>query len=213
MPAPDPLARQPVFGWHGTAYLRSVVDHPLIEVGDYSYYDDPLGPEKFVGRCVRYHFDFVGDKLIIGKFVAIATGAQFMMSGANHAMGGFSTFPFGAFEGWRDQAPESPWKPKGDMIIGNDVWIGREAMIMPGVKIGDGAIIGARAVVGRDVAPYSIVVGNPGVATRKRFDDATIAELLAIRWWDWPADVIAANVSAIAGADITALSAIAKRLS
>ncbi len=200
MPAPDPLAKSPIPGWHGTAY-------PLIEVGDYSYYDDPVGPEKFVGRCVRYHFDFVGDKLIIGKFVAIATGAQFMMSGANHAMDGFSTFPFGAFDGWREKAPESPWKAKGDMRIGNDVWIGREAMIMPGVTIGDGAIIGARAVVGRDVPPYAVVVGNPGEVKRMRFDDAIIADLLAIRWWDWPAEKIARHVPAIAGADIAKLRA------
>jgi virginiamycin A acetyltransferase len=207
MPAPDPLARQPIPGWHGTAYLKGIVDHPLIEVGDYSYYDDPVGPEKFVGRCVRYHFDFVGDRLIIGKFVAIATGAQFMMSGANHAMGGFSTFPFGGFDGWRDHAPDSPWKTKGDMRIGNDVWIGREAMIMPGVTIGDGAIIGARAVVGRDVPPYAVVVGNPGKVIRMRFPDATIARLLAVRWWDWPAEKIARHVPAILGADIAALRA------
>jgi virginiamycin A acetyltransferase len=207
MPAPDPMARSPVPGWRGSAYLKPIVKHPLIEVGDYSYYDDPVGPEKFVGRCVRYHFDFVGDRLIIGKFVAIATGAQFMMSGANHAMDGFSTFPFGAFEGWRDAVPHSPWTARGDMVIGNDVWIGREAMILPGVRIGDGAIIGARAVVGRDVPPYAVVVGNPGQVRRRRFDDATIAELLVLRWWDWPPDKIQRHAKAIAGADIAALRA------
>ena len=212
MPAPDPMTREAAPGWHGTAYLKPIVNHPLIEVGDYSYYDDADGPEKFVERCVRYHFEFVGDRLIIGKFVAIATGAQFMMNGANHAMGGFSTYPFVGFAGWKDKAPEIE-HDRGDMIIGNDVWIGREAMIMPGVKIGDGAIIGARAMVGADVPPYAIVVGNPGVVKRLRFDDATIAELLAIRWWDWPADVIAENARTIAGADIAALRAVAKALS
>lgn len=206
MPPPNPLARGPVPGWHGTAYLKAIVDHPRIEVGDYSYYDDPVGPEKFVGRCVRYHFDFVGDRLIIGKFVAIATGAQFMMSGANHAMDGFSTYPFGLLEGWRDNAPGA-WKPRGDMRIGNDVWIGREAMILPGVTIGDGAIIGARAVVGSDVPPYAVMVGNPARLLRKRFDEETIAALLEIGWWDWPAEKIARNVAAIAGADLGKLRA------
>ena len=205
MPAPDPLSKNPVPGWHGTAYLKSFVHHPLIEVGDYSYYDDPVGPEKFVGRCVRYHFDFVGDKLIIGKFCAIATGVQFMMSGSNHALEGFSTYPFGAFEGWRDTAPVFPWKARGDMRIGNDVWIGREAMLMPGITIGDGAIIGARAVVARDVPPYAVVAGNPAAIKRFRFDEATIAALLALAWWDWPADKIARNLPAITGADINAL--------
>jgi virginiamycin A acetyltransferase len=211
MAAPDPLARHPVHGWAGTAYLKGIVDHPLIEVGDYSYYDDPVGPERFVGRCVRYHFDFVGDRLIIGKFVAIATGAQFMMSGANHAMDGFSTFPFGGFEGWRDTAPRSPWTARGDMRIGHDVWIGREAMIMPGVTIGDGAIIGARAVVARDVPPYAVVVGNPGRVTRFRFDEATVAALLDIAWWNWRADKIARHVPAIAGADLAVLRAAAEQ--
>ncbi|MGL4495828.1 MAG: CatB-related O-acetyltransferase [Beijerinckiaceae bacterium] len=205
MPAPDPRAKHPVAGWQGTAYLKSFIDHPLIEVGDYSYYDDPVGPEKFVGRCVRYHFDFLGDRLIIGKFCAIATGAQFMMSGSNHPLHGFSTYPFGAFTGWKDDASDPAWTSHGDMRIGNDVWIGREAMIMPGVTIGDGAIIGARAVVARDVPPYAIVVGNPGVVKRKRFDDATIAALLAVAWWDWPAEKIARNLAAIAGADLQAL--------
>lgn len=205
MPAPDPLSKNPVPGWHGTAYLKSVVRHPLIEVGDYSYYDDPLGPEKFVGRCVRYHFDFLGDRLIIGKFCAIATGVQFMMSGANHPLHGFSTYPFGAFDGWKEDAPEAAWKSHGDMRIGNDVWIGREAMIMPGVTIGDGAIIGARAVVTKDVPPYAVMAGNPAIVKKKRFDDATIAALLATAWWDWPAEKIARNLAAIAGADIRAL--------
>ena len=208
MPLPDPLTRHPIAGWKGTAFLRAIVDDPRIEVGDYSYYDDSRGPEHFVARCVRYHFDFIGDRLIIGKFVAIAQAAQFVMNGANHPLGGFSTFPFQMF-GLGD--PESLKRPgpnnRGDMVIGNDVWIGREAVIMPGVTIGDGAIIGTRAQVTRDVPPYAVVAGNPGRIVKMRFAPEIIAELLAIRWWDWDAETIARNIAAIQGADIDALRA------
>lgn len=204
MPLPDPLTRHPIPGWKGTAFLKAIVDHPLIEVGDYSYYDDSRGPEHFVARCVRYHFDFVGDRLIIGRFVAIAQAAQFVMNGANHPMGGFSTYPFQMFgiEGAPDVTDHAH---RGDTVIGNDVWIGREAVIMPGVTIGDGAIIGTRAQVVKDVPPYAVVVGNPGRVARTRFPEETVAALLSIRWWDWEADKIARNVAAIAGADIDAL--------
>lgn len=213
MRIPDPKERYPLAGWHGTAYLRAVVNQPNIEVGDFSYYDDSRGPEHFVARCVRYHFDFVGDKLIIGKFVAIAQGAQFIMNGANHPMQGFSTFPFGTLgfvPGEALGAEGDP--PRGDTVIGNDVWIGREAVIMPGVTVGNGAIIGTRAVVGRDVPPYAVVVGNPGRVTRLRFDEATIAALLEIRWWDWPVEAIMRHVAAIRGADLTALRHAAREL-
>lgn len=206
MPLPDPLTRHPIPGWKGTAFLKAIVDHPLIEVGDYSYYDDSRGPEHFVARCVRYHFDFIGDRLIIGRFVAIAQAAQFIMNGANHPMGGFSTYPFAMFgiEG----APDVTGHPqRGDTRIGNDVWIGREAVIMPGVTIGDGAIIGTRAQVVKDVSPYAVVVGNPGRVVKLRFPPETVEALLSIRWWDWEADKIARNVAAIAGADIDALRA------
>jgi virginiamycin A acetyltransferase len=208
MPVPDPYDRQPIKVWKGTTFLKAVVNHPLIEVGDYSYYDDSRGPEHFVGRCVRYHFDFIGDRLIIGKFVAIATGVQFIMNGANHPMTGFSTYPFDMF-GFTDGPPltDADLTIRGDTVIGNDVWIGREAVILPGVRVGDGAIIGTHAVVSRDVPPYSVVVGNPAQVARRRFDDATIAALLDIAWWDWPADAIAANLDAIRGADLERLRA------
>lgn len=206
MPLPDPLTRHPIPGWKGTAFLKAIVDHPGIEVGGYSYYDDSRGPEHFVARCVRYHFDFIGDRLIIGKFVAIAQGSQFVMNGANHPMGGFSTYPFQMFgiEG----APDVTGHPhRGDTVVGNDVWIGREAVIMPGITIGDGAIIGTRAQVVKDVPPYAVVVGNPGRVVRMRFPEELVAALLSIRWWDWDADKIARNIAAIAGADIDALRA------
>jgi virginiamycin A acetyltransferase len=208
MPLPDPLTRHPIPGWKGTAFLKAVVDHPLIEVGDYSYYDDSRGPEHFVARCVRYHFDFIGDRLIIGKFVAIAQGAQFIMNGANHPMDGFSTFPFAMF-GFEDAPKLTPDRlgARGDTMIGNDVWIGREAVIMPGVTVGDGAIIGTRAQVSRDVPPYAVVVGNPGRVVKLRFPPEIVAELLAIRWWDWDAEKIGRNLGVIASADIDALRA------
>lgn len=204
MPAPDPLSSRPVPAWHGTRYLKSIVTNPQIVVGDYSYYDDSRGPEHFEARCVRYLFDFVGDRLVIGKFTAIAQGAQFIMNGANHPLSGFSTFPFSSFEGWKENAPVE-WPNKGDTIIGNDVWIGREAVVMPGVRVGDGAIIGTRAVVAKDVPPYAVAVGNPARVAKRRFDAATVEALLEIAWWDWPPDMIARHVPAIAGADLAAL--------
>jgi virginiamycin A acetyltransferase len=208
MPLPDPLTRHPIPGWKGTAFLRAIVDHPLIEVGDWSYYDDSRGPEHFVARCVRYHFDFIGDRLIIGKFVAIAQGAQFVMNGANHPMGGFSTFPFAMFGlGDPDALKRACAEHRGDTRIGNDVWIGREAVIMPGVTVGDGAIIGTRAQVAKDVPPYAVVVGNPGRVVRMRFAPDVVAELLAIAWWNWDSERIARNLAAIGGADIDALRA------
>lgn len=213
MKRPDPLARNPLPGWHGTAYLKAIVTNPHIEVGDFSYYDDSRGPEHFEARCVRYHFDFIGDRLIIGKFVAIAQGAQFIMNGANHPMTGFSTFPFGTL----GFVPDEPFgaegdPPRGDTVIGNDVWIGREAVIMPGVQIGDGAIIGAHALVGSNVPPYAIVAGNPARIIRKRFPDDVITRLLAIRWWDWPVEAIMDHVAALRGADIEQLEAAARKV-
>ncbi|MGL4637788.1 MAG: CatB-related O-acetyltransferase [Beijerinckiaceae bacterium] len=212
MPAPDPNSIRPVPDWHGTRYLKAIVKNPQIIVGDYSYYDDSRGPEHFEARCVRYLFDFVGDRLIIGKFVAIAQGAQFIMNGANHPLSGFSTFPFSSFEGWKDKALVE-WPNRGDTTIGNDVWIGRDAVIMPGVTIGHGAIVGSHAVVAKDVPPYGVVVGNPGKVTKRRFSDAVIEELLAIAWWDWPADLIAQHTAEIGGGDLAALKAAARKAS
>jgi virginiamycin A acetyltransferase len=204
MPLPDDSRPFPVDGWKGTRYLRTIVKNPQIIVGDFSYYDDSRGPEHFESRCVRYLFDFVGDRLVIGKFVAIGQAAQFIMNGANHPMSGFSTFPWSSFEGWKENAPVE-WGNRGDTIIGNDVWIGREAVLMPGVSIGHGVIIGAHAVVAKDVPPFAVVVGNPARVVKLRFDAATIDRLLAIAWWDWPVAHIARHVPAIAGADLAAL--------
>jgi virginiamycin A acetyltransferase len=211
LPAPDPHNPQPVADWKGTRYLKTIVRNPRIIVGDYSYYDDSRGPEHFEARCVRYLFDQTTDRLIIGKFVAIAQGAQFIMNGANHPLSGFTTFPWSSLEGWKDNAPVE-WPDKGDIVIGNDVWIGREAVIMPGVTIGHGAIIGSHAVVAKDVPPYAVAVGNPARIAKLRFDNATIDALLDIAWWDWPAEEIASHVPVIAGADLSQLQRISSEI-
>jgi len=191
-------------------FLKPLVDRPNILVGDYTYYDDPEGPAGFADKCVLYHYDFIGDRLVIGRYCALATGVRFIMNGANHAMGGLSTYPFNIFaEGWEAGFDPASWQAelRGDTIVGNDVWIGMEAMVMPGTRIGDGAIVAARSVVASDVAPYAVVGGNPAREIRRRFDDATIARLLAVAWWDWPAEKVTRNLAAIRGGDIDALEA------
>jgi virginiamycin A acetyltransferase len=205
---PDPQTMHPVAGHPRVGFLKAIVDRPNIEVGDFSYYDDPRGPEHFVERCVLHHYDFLGDRLVIGKFCALAAGVTFIMNGANHAMTGFSTFPFNIFgHGWEEGFDWATIQAgfKGDTVIGNDVWIGHEATILPGTTIGDGAIVGAKAVVGGEVPPYAVVAGNPARIVRRRFDDAVVADLLALRWWDWDTDRITRNLPAIRGADIEAL--------
>ncbi|SOH94238.1 virginiamycin A acetyltransferase [Monaibacterium marinum] len=179
-----------------------------VEIGDYTYYDDPDEAEAFFERNVLYHFDFIGDTLRIGPFCAIATNTRFIMNGGAHATGGFSTFPFNIFgNGWEEGFDPATWTAasRGDTVIGPDVWIGRAATIMPGVTVGAGAIIATGAIVTRDVPPYSIVAGNPAVEVRQRFDADTIAALLDIAWWDWPVEKITRNVNLIRAADITAL--------
>ena len=156
-----------------------------------------------------YHYPFIGDKLVIGKFCAIATGVQFIMNGANHKIAGFSTFPFFIFgNGWEESTPQPGDLPyKGDTVIGNDVWFGYQALIMPGVKIGNGAIISSRAVVTSDVPAYAIVGGNPAKLIKKRFSDETILALEKLAWWDWSPEKITRNLNAITSANIDALSA------
>ncbi|MET0544990.1 MAG: CatB-related O-acetyltransferase [Caulobacterales bacterium] len=208
MSGPDPNNPYPVAGHTRVGMLRALVTRPNIEVGDFSYYDDPAGPERFQDACVLHHYDFLGDKLIIGKFCAIASDVRFIMNGANHLMRGFSTYPFNIMGGgWEEGLAfeDVLAEGRGDTIVGNDVWIGMEAMILPGVTISDGAIIGARAVVSTDVAPYSIVAGNPARRVRDRFESRIVSELLTLAWWDWPIDKITRNVNAIRGADLAAL--------
>lgn len=206
---PNPDNPYPMPGVSQVGFLKPLVDHPMIEIGEYTYYDDPAGPEHFVDNCVRYHFEHMGDRLVIGRFCAIASGVQFIMNGANHALDGFSTYPFTIFgEGWEDDAADWSKASRGDTVVGNDVWIGTDAMIMPGVNIGDGAIIGARAVVAADVPAYGVAVGHPARTVKRRFDDETADKLASIAWWNWPAEKITANLSAIRGADIAELEKI-----
>jgi virginiamycin A acetyltransferase len=207
MHGPSPDDPHPMKGFPQVGYLKPLVANPNIVVGDYTYYDDPEGPEHFEAKCVLYHFPFIGDKLLIGKYCALARGVKFIMNGANHQVGGISTYPFSIFgNGWEVVTPAADdWPHKGDTVVGNDVWLGYDALVMPGVKIGDGAIVATRSVVVSDVPAYSVVGGNPARVIKQRFPDAVVRELLAIAWWDWPADKITRNLRALVGADVAAL--------
>lgn len=210
MHGPDPSACFPFPGAQHTIFIKNVISGSNISAGDYSYYNDPVEPERFQEKCVRYHFDFIGDKLAIGKFCALATGVQFIMNGANHAMTGFSTFPFNIFQnGWEKGFDFETITQglRGDTVVGNDVWIGTNATILPGVSIGHGAIVGTKAVVASNVPDYAIVAGNPAKVIRRRFDQETIDALLEIAWWDWPIDKISRHLDDIRGADLDRLFA------
>ncbi|OCX51452.1 chloramphenicol acetyltransferase [Mucilaginibacter sp. PPCGB 2223] len=214
MTAPNPAELYPLANYNKLVFLKNIISNPNIMVGDYTYYDDFTDPHNFE-KNVLYHFDFIGDKLIIGKFCAIASGVKFMMNGGNHETSPISTYPFGIFgHGW-DKVNEGftlteKYKSKGDTIIGNDVWIGHDALIMPGVKIGNGAIIATRAVVTKNVPDYAIAGGNPAIAIRTRFTDADIARLLDIAWWDWPVEKITEHLHLINSADIDALEKVSR---
>jgi virginiamycin A acetyltransferase len=205
---PDPTNKHPMAGFPQVCYIRNTVANPNIVIGEYTYYDDPDDAENFE-RNVLYHFPFIGDKLVIGKFCALARGVKFIMNGANHKMSGFSTYPFYIFGGgWEQQMPQLDDLPyKGDTVIGNDVWIGYEALLMPGVTIGDGAIVAARSVVVSDIPPYAIAGGNPAKVLRERFTPELARELQSLAWWDWPTEKVTRNLPAIMGADIAALRA------
>jgi virginiamycin A acetyltransferase len=209
MSGPNPDIKHPMPMHPRVGFLKPLLEgRTNIEVGEFTYYDDPDGPEHFAERCVLYHYDFVGDRLVIGRFCALAQGVAFIMNGANHAMSGFSTYPFNIFgHGWEQGFDVGTWEAenRGDTIVGHDVWMGMGAMVMPGVTIGHGAIIAARSVVTHDVPPYAIVGGNPARTMRMRFDERTVERLLAVAWWDWPVDKISRNLDAIRGADIARL--------
>ncbi|NWC64542.1 Vat family streptogramin A O-acetyltransferase [Cedecea sp. P7760] len=206
MHGPNPMNKHPMEGFPQVCFIKNTVTNPNIIVGDFTYYDDPEGAENFE-RNVLYHFPFIGDKLVIGKFCAIAKGVQFIMNGANHKLSGFSTFPFYIFgNGWEKAMPQSGDLPyKGDTVIGNDVWVGYEALIMPGVKIGNGAIISSRSVVTTDVSAYTVVGGNPAKVIKKRFSDEIVSELEKLAWWDWPVELITKYLTAIMSNDLEAL--------
>jgi len=183
---PNPNNIFPIPNIDTVTYIKPTIKNLNIIVGDFSYFGD-IDFEKHV----THHYDFKGDKLVIGKFCQIAKGVEFIMNGANHQMNTVSTFPFYIFEGWEQSLPTLNSMPiKGDTVIGSDVWIGQNATILPGVCIGDGAIVGANSVVGSNVEPYSIVVGNPAKLIRKRFDEELIDIMLKLKWWDLPHEEI-----------------------
>ena len=191
----------PRTGDRETVYLKPVVTNPNIQIGEYTMYNDFVhDPRQFEKNNVLYHYPINGDTLRIGKFCSIACGAKFLFASANHTQTSVSTYPFPIFfEEWDLDIGDvmSAWDHKGDIVIGNDVWIGYEAVIMAGVTIGDGAIIGARAVVTKDVPPYTIVGGVPAREIRRRFSDDVIARLQELKWWDWPAEQIQRNIKNI----------------
>lgn len=184
-----------------TVYLKNVITESGIEIGDYTMYNDFVNdPRDFEKNNVLYHYPINGDKLKVGKFCSIACGAKFLFTSANHKMHSISTYPFPIFfEEWELDVTNitSAWDNKGDIVIGNDVWIGYEAIVLSGVTIGDGAIIGTRAVVTKDVPPYTIVGGIPAKPIRKRFSDEVISKLLELQWWNWPENRIKENIDVI----------------
>ena len=183
---PDPNNNHPIAGYDKEIYVKPTVKNPNIIVGDFTYIAD----SEFESHVTNY-YPWSRDKLIIGKFCQIAAGVEFVMNDANHQMNTVTTFPFYTLEGWEMNAPDPSEMPfKGDTVIGNDVWIGQNAVILPGVHIGDGAIIGANSVVGSNVAPYTIVIGNPAKVLRKRFDEELTDLLLRFKWWDKSIDEI-----------------------
>jgi len=199
MPIPDPNQTFPLPNYNRLCFLKNIIKNPNIIVGDYTYYDDFENVENFE-KNVKYHFDFIGDKLIIGKFCMIASNATFIMNGANHLTDAITSYPFAIFgQDWANAMDNKTYPQKGDLFIGNDVWIGYNATILAGVTIGHGAIIAANATVTKDVEPYSIVGGNPAQLIRKRFPDETIAKLLELAWWDWDMEKITRNVQHLTG--------------
>ena len=208
MTIPDPTKSYPRGNDCQTIYLKEAVQGPNIEVGDFTIYNDFVhDPRDFQKNNVLYHYPVNGDKLTVGKFCSIACGAKFLMTSANHAMGSLSTYVFPIFyEEWgHGMEVTEAWDKRGDIVIGNDVWIGYEAVILSGVTIGDGAIVGARSVVTRDVPPYTIVGGVPARPIRRRFGQETIDALLELRWWDWPLEKLSKNIRAIQHRDPAAL--------
>jgi len=220
MPLLDPAKKHPMTMPDGTVirqvvHLAQVIDHPRIAVGRHSYYHDFEPRDDYAATIAPYLFPFSSEKLIIGSFVQVAHGVRFITSSANHQMDGFSTYPFWNFMMTPETSAEdvkavlATLNDKGDTVVGNDVWLGMEAMVMPGVTIGDGAVVAARAVVTKNVPPYGIVGGNPARVVKSRFPQDVIDALLEIRWWDWPLEKIEANLKVIQGSDIAALRALA----
>ncbi|MEZ5105178.1 MAG: CatB-related O-acetyltransferase [Draconibacterium sp.] len=205
MNIPDSNKTFPLEHHNKLYFLKNIVTSPNIIVGDYTYYDDFEDVHNFE-KNVKYHFDFVGDKLIIGKFCMIASGAKFIMNGGNHLTEAISAYPFAIFGGdWANAMEGKSYPSKGDTIIGSDVWIGHNATIMPGVHIGDGAVIATNSTVTKDVEPYSVVGGNPAKLIRKRFSEEQIEILLQLKWWNWDIEKITESLQLLTGNNLEAL--------
>lgn len=211
-PPPDPDALHPIPLSPGVVFLKPLLarqpEVTNVTAGAFTYYHDhePAEALRFLDRCVRYNYGT--GRLSIGRYCAIAHRAGFLMPGGNHAMAGPSTFPFGILGGAFAEAlplADYPWRGGGPIEVGHDVWLGTECLVLPGVTIGHGAVVGARAVVAKDVPPYAVVAGNPARVVRMRFDAATVARLLEIAWWDWPAERVARAVPALVAGDVAAL--------
>lgn len=195
---PNPNTIFPLPNINTLTFVKPTIKNPNIVVGDFTYFAD-----TYFEKHVMHHYDFIGDKLIIGKFCQIGAGVEFVMNGANHQMNAVSTYPFYIFGSWDQSAPSKEDLPfKGDTVVGNDVWIGQNSTILPGVHIGDGAIIGLNSVVTRDVPPYTIVAGNPAKAVKKRFDDELIDLLLKLKWWDKSIEEINALIPLLSCSDL-----------
>jgi virginiamycin A acetyltransferase len=208
LPQPDPSVVFPKGGGDKhTAYLQNVVKNPRIIVGEYTIHHDFNDPRDFEKKDVLYLNPENSDRLIIGKYCSIASGVKFMMNGANHSLKSFTTFPFPVVaENWGlDMGREEAWDQEGDTVIGNDAWLGYESIIMPGVHIGDGAIVATRALVTDDVPPYAVVGGIPARVIKKRFNDETIELLKTLKWWDWDVAKVKTNVDALMSGDVKKL--------
>lgn len=217
-PFPDPNTRNPLIlpdgsAHESTVFLKAVIDHPRFVVGDYSYASANQPPDDWAAYLAPYLFPTSDEKLILGKFCQIADGAVFITASANHRRDGFSTFPFAVFDhATAVGRPSLPDWSGPDTILGHDVWLAKDARILPGAKLGSGVIVGAGAVVGGHVPDYAVVAGNPARVVKMRFDDATVARLLRIAWWDWPIAHIMAHEAAICGGDLDALEVAARAL-
>ncbi|MFE7589214.1 CatB-related O-acetyltransferase [Kitasatospora sp. NPDC057512] len=210
MPAvPDPTVLHPFPEQPRVVLLKPLVTSPLIEVGEYSYYDDPDDPTAFQTRNVLYHYG--PERLVIGKFCAFATGVRFVMNGANHRMDGPSTFPFPVMGGaWAEHLDLITGLPgRGDTVVGHDVWLGYRVTVMPGVRIGHGAIVAAGSVVTSDIPDYAVAGGNPAKVIRLRYDEADIARLLDLAWWHWPAEHLTRHLRTVMSGTVEELAAAA----
>ena len=205
MTGPNKNTLYPLDNYKRLCFLKNIITNPKIIVGDYTYYDDFEDVNNFE-KNVKYHFDFINDKLIIGKFCMIASDVKFIMNGANHLTDAISSYPFAVFgNGWEHAMNGKTYPNKGNITIGNDVWIGYNATIMAGVTIGDGAIIATNATVTKNVEPYTIVGGNPAKEIRKRFSKEIITKLLELQWWHWGIEKITKNVQHLTSGDVNKL--------